>query len=1212
MNNSNIINNNLFDYNTYYRESDSIKKIEMCLQYISDRLKQRQISVMIGAGYSLNANLKKTNQEQQYEDWLSLLENAYKELYPDNKECINGGNSKEIRNKIQCIGESVIAEQYEKAKGSREALDLYIEKRFLQINQATDDLCLHEKLLSLNWNDIITTNWDHLLERVNNKKNEYFEVLRAKDLRGRPNRRIIKLHGSIRSEKEIENKTYNFDDTYNYLYLITETDFKTYKEDHEDFSNFMKVKILETPFCLMGFSGRDSNFKYWVKELKRTMHKGGNTEHPNPIFLFDVNPKPTDPKDKDYEDTLDLFYSNNHIIRLKILDFYKYLNPQTNSIPNISGGNLPGPSSNPKDLTHSDLNHFILDYLIEKSNTINEDNENKTDDDINQNQTEEKKLEGPQQQKSPINNTPNVISNIASSNMQNLTDSDLKQYNQTEMFDFMNLLTTSSITYKIQNLYSSLNNWTEQTFIFLYRWILGNYYSLTNLYEEEKIQKIIETYFQKKFENTQAYVFLELILKYYREAQKFDEFSSLCEKLNNNSLVKNILSFEQANLLVDKLNYIELKNLLETWTPERDEKTDSIFIIRKLSLLKTFENWYSTESEKESISNMFTTALNKCNENQYKYFIAIFQKQFLQNHSFEINYYNQPLIDSLIQNGVKEVYKYVDNFKNEKPHDNYKSNVSKRYTITQSFGTTSGNESLINTIRIFNFFEYTGLPMSMFFQNSKMIDLVPSIKNTEYYLVKCLIKNISYFGHDSEEDYMRNILNCILRFTSQDNIIGFYRACFDIFKFKFNNSENIRTYLFLVSELTNYISDNDTKDYFDYFITQIQNPNKLNQQLINLIRSGKVWGVDRPFTQLLEKIPDSKTFKIILSWIINEYILDERELVKQEHYTPSSFFSYYFTLIQKIDYEKDIKKLFSETKIIKLLEEDFEYEKQLCLYGFEYLPECLKQKTKEFYENEYTLHTDPFFIKHFKSEKLKEHILTRLGKYNIIAFDSRNYPFSNYLRMLNQEKMLNENDKLTICNIISGYYDQIQKDKDHFKYGFRSLKDTISSLYFCLEDILTEEEKNSVSKIKIAYDKIKNEFINQIKDFYEFKWLYTEDLQQFRLSFSQAISYYSYLHQAKQYLYIFNIVLSKIIVQDDSNFEAVLELFINMYSNSYEDDVFVNQETHNLLIQIMKKFQLDIPYCYDFLFIKKQMKVLASSLRKHEVTNDIIEYWEKQ
>ena len=52
-----------------------------------------------------------------------------------------------------------------------------------------------------------------------------------------------------------------------------------------------------------------------------------------------------------------------------------------------------------------------------------------------------------------------------------------------------------------------------------------------------------------------------------------------------------------------------------------------------------------------------------------------------------------------------------------------------------------------------------------------------------------------------------------------------------------------------------------------------------------------------------------------------------------------------------------------------------------------------------------------------------------------------------------------------------------------------------------------------------------------------------------------------------------------------------------------------NKDTHELLIQLMKKYKQEIPYCYDYLFMKKQMKLLATALEKNNVQDKIIEYW---
>lgn len=376
-----------------------------------------------------------------------------------------------------------------------------------------------------------------------------------------------------------------------------------------------------------------------------------------------------------------------------------------------------------------------------------------------------------------------------------------------------------------------------------------------------------------------------------------------------------------------------------------------------------------------------------------------------------------------------------------------------------------------------------------------------------------------------------------------------------------------------------------------------------------MIRRGRFWGAKRVFEDYLLKIQDEKEYKFILEWIITEYIKDERELVKQQHYTSSEFFDYYFDLLVKNPKKDLIQKVFSHSDVIKLLEEDFSYEKQLCLYGYEFLPKDLSKKTKEFFETNFTIYTDPYFITIFKSDTLKNKIISIVTDDNPLSFNSRKYQITKYIRFLNHEKMFDLNDKILISNIIKTRIEKIISNKDYFSHGFTSLKDTIADLFYCLENITSEQDRNSSLEIKNIYDLVKTEFQNQIQDFYSFEWLYTDDYQNFRISFSNAVSYFSYLHQAKQYLYIFNIILSKLIVEDNNDFEAVLELFVNIYSNKYENNILENNETHTLLLQLMKKYSIEIPFCYDYLFIKRQMKLLAESLKQNNINDDVIDFW---
>ncbi len=1229
-----------FTFENYKKEKDAFKKFEMCFDYISEKLSNNAISVLVGAGFSSNANIDKTEDETKYLNWLDLLVDAYAEMYSNNPEChkefdkktntlkISESNIKKIKTNIQNIGESEIAQQYEHFKGYRESLDLYIEKKFAAINLNTNNYEMHNKLLQLNWNDIITTNWDDLLERSNKIiGNEYVSVKEAKELSQRPNKRIVHLHGKLRkSEPEPDNNEYNFDNTYNYLYLITTKDFDNYKYDHEDFSNFMKVKMLENPFCLMGFSGRDLNFRYWIKELKRTMQKGGNTKEPNPIFLFDVNPKETTEKDIEYEEALELFYDNNYIIRLKILDFYNLINKTENTII-TSNNNSVFPSKH--TLEHRDLNEFIFSYLLNKQNGYIKDKENISTDFDNQrydsvvkvfgnaSENEKKKIVSAEKpnikneiiNKIHIKEDKNIIYKISASNFDSLTVGDISQYITTETFDFQNIQTTSSIIFKIQTYVKENKNWNKEFFIFLYKWCLGNFYSLSNLFKDSKINSIIDIFDKSNYIETDAYVFTELILKYYREQNDERKLNTYYEKLLKYPQCNNIVIYSRAWRFIDNLEYNSLKILLNNWHPEEGEQPDSLFIIRKISLLHMFENIRFYEDMKEEISALFKIALDNCKEEQLKLLILLFQRQYNNVFFIQADDSNEKLIKQLREKELSEPYKYLDEFETKTTsNSDIKSNESKRYTITWKLSGNDSNQGFLNSIRVLNFFEYTGLSMELFLATKKIKSLITNMKTSDYYLSKMFVHCISYFGNDSDEDYVKFSVDKIVRYLNSETIINIYNAIYKILVYKVEYQRNARSYLFICNELSKYFNDKSSK-LSKFIYSEIKESKDSNYQIVNLIRRGRVWGAKRVFEDYLLKIQDEEEYKFILEWIINEYIKDERELVKQQHYTSSEFFDYYFDLLVKNPKKDLIQEVISQFDVIKLLEEDFSYEKQLCLYGYEFLPKDLSQKTKEFFETNFTIYTDPYFITIFKSDTLKNKIISIIQDDNPLSFDSRKYQITKFIRFLDHEKMLDLNDKILISNIIKTRFEKIISNKDYFSHGFTSLKDTIADLFYCLENITSEQDRNSSLEIKNIYDLVKTEFQNQIQDFYSFEWLYTDDYQKFRISFSNAVSYFSYLHQAKQYLYIFNIILSKLIVEDNNDFEAVLELFITIYSNKYENNILEKNETHTLLLQLMKKYSIEIPFCYDYLFIKQQMKLLAENLKQNNINDDVIDFW---
>ena len=108
----------------------------------------------------------------------------------------------------------------------------------------------HTRLLQLPWRDVFTTNWDTLLEKTLPQvtARPYSVVRDMEEIPLAKGPRIVKLHGSFPAQFPL---------------IITEEDYRTYPRKFASFVNTVQQAMMETVFCLIGFSGNDANFLNW-------------------------------------------------------------------------------------------------------------------------------------------------------------------------------------------------------------------------------------------------------------------------------------------------------------------------------------------------------------------------------------------------------------------------------------------------------------------------------------------------------------------------------------------------------------------------------------------------------------------------------------------------------------------------------------------------------------------------------------------------------------------------------------------------------------------------------------------------------------------------------------------------------------------------------------------------------------------------------------
>lgn len=213
-------------------------------------------AAFIGAGFSFNA-VPAGAAGKRFPTWRDISTRLVDALYPP-RNPITRDRENALDQAKSISGSLRLAQEFE-ASFCRSDLDALL----LDVipDEAFSPGHLHRLLLSLNWADVLTTNYDTLLERAAAQTIErrYNTVRVHSEVPRAVKPRIVKLHGCFPSTTP---------------FIITEEDFRTYPRVFAPFVNMAQQIMMENTMVLLGFSGDDPNFLFWSGWVRDNLGSG--------------------------------------------------------------------------------------------------------------------------------------------------------------------------------------------------------------------------------------------------------------------------------------------------------------------------------------------------------------------------------------------------------------------------------------------------------------------------------------------------------------------------------------------------------------------------------------------------------------------------------------------------------------------------------------------------------------------------------------------------------------------------------------------------------------------------------------------------------------------------------------------------------------------------------------------------------------------------
>jgi hypothetical protein len=232
------------------------------LEYLARSLwrngETRGAALLVGAGLSRFAKLAAADTPRP-PLWRDLRKHMAARIYPG------------VADKDVPADPLRLAEEYQALLG-RVALDDFIRSQVPDRAWTPGDF--DDALLRFPWSDVLTTNWDSLLERASQSiaERSYEIVSATSDIARAKSPRIIKLHGSVPSGP----------------FIFTEDDYRTYPVRYAPFVNLARQIFLENELCLIGFSGSDPNFLQWSGWVRDNL--GASTRRIYLVGVLNLHP----------------------------------------------------------------------------------------------------------------------------------------------------------------------------------------------------------------------------------------------------------------------------------------------------------------------------------------------------------------------------------------------------------------------------------------------------------------------------------------------------------------------------------------------------------------------------------------------------------------------------------------------------------------------------------------------------------------------------------------------------------------------------------------------------------------------------------------------------------------------------------------------------------------------------------------------------------